>query len=82
MPPHNHSASVSTVGDHTHTIPHSPSSSGGGNAGYWMDRPNGSHNTGESGNHSHNVTIQNAGGGQKANNMQPYIVVNYWQRIN
>lgn len=80
IPPHNHSASVSTVGGHTHTIPHSLSSSGGGHAGYWMDRQDGSHNTGTSGNHSHNVTIQNAGGGQKANNMQPYVVVYYWQR--
>lgn len=42
----------------------------------------GSHNTGESGNHSHYVTIQNAGGGQKANNMQPYVVVYYWRRTN
>lgn len=82
MPPHNHSASVSAVGDHTHTIPHSLSASGGGNAGYWFDRPTGSHDTGTSGNHSHNVTIQNAGGGQKANNMQPYVVVYYWRRTN
>ena len=82
MPAHGHDASISSVGDHSHTIPHSLLSSDGGNLGYWAARPRGMHDTGGGGTHGHTVTISSVGSGQKANNMQPYVAVYYWHRTN
>nr|DAU02560.1 MAG TPA: baseplate wedge protein [Caudoviricetes sp.] len=30
--------------------------------------------------HGHTISVNNAGGGSKVNNLQPYEVVNYWKR--
>lgn len=32
--------------------------------------------------HGHTVSVNNSGGGVKANNLQPYVVVYYWRRTN
>ena len=31
--------------------------------------------------HGHTISVNNSGGSVKANNLQPYAVVNYWKRI-
>lgn len=38
-------------------------------------------NTTFNGTHTHDINIDNAGGGQPHNNMSPYIVMNIWKRI-
>ena len=77
---HIHAISINAIGDHSHTIPHSTSSSSGGNPGYWMDRTAGSHQTGNAGNHTHVATISNVGGNQEHENRQPFEVVLRWKR--
>ena len=84
MPTHSHSASVSTVGNHTHTVgwadENSPKQNGIDSESNTQQNPKMYTTTSENGMHTHTVTINNNGNGIKANNMQPYTVVNYWKR--
>ena len=79
IPPHSHSASCSTNGNHSHTYwGHSGSS---GKSSYngtanWDNLANTSNNGG----HSHTITIGNTGGNQAHENRQPYQAVARWKR--
>ncbi|MFR1619051.1 phage baseplate protein [Megamonas funiformis] len=84
MPAHSHKATTNTTGNHTHPIPLYTVSGGGPAGGPKYDPNNVINNgtSGSSGNHSHTVTINNSGNNQPHNNLQPYIVVYMWQRVN
>ena len=84
MPAHSHKAITNTTGNHTHPIPLYTVSGGGPAGGPKYDPNNVINNgtSGSSGNHPHTVTINNSGNNQPHNNLQPYIVVYMWQRVN
>lgn len=83
MPGHNHVASVSTDGKHSHTFPGRASNGDNGPSAESYASSNDARtlSTNESGYHSHTVTISSAGGGASHNNMPPYLVVNMWKRV-
>ena len=76
---HNHSASCSTAGNHTHTvwqiIKGDDQNAGDGGSNYW-----GNNKTSASGAHSHTISIGNTGDNTAHENRMPYIVVNRWKR--
>ena len=89
MPSHNHTGGTDIQGNHTHTHPgwqmgegirHQDGCSAipqrGDQGGY-----SGTYTFSYSGNHSHTVSINDSGGGQPHNNMQPYLAVYMWKRI-
>lgn len=84
MVPHKHDATVSNVGDHTHNVgwadEANPKSGGIDAQSNTPQNPKVWTPTSGAGNHGHTVTINSTGGGKKANNVQPYTVVNYWKR--
>lgn len=83
MPSHNHSANTDAQGNHNHTVDmwhgataaYGPSVNGGNTK--W-----GTKNTSSSGSHSHTVSIGNTGSNTAHNNMQPYLSIYMWKRIN
>lgn len=85
MPVHNHPASADNQGQHTHTYGRTP-------PGATKPRATGGLTVVESGDmnadtvsaagaHSHNISTQNAGGGNAHNNLQPYITCYMWKRL-
>lgn len=90
LPSHGHSASTNTTGNHTHTHPgwqmgqgtrHQDGCSAipqrGDQGGY-----SGTYTFSTAGNHSHTITVNNTGSNTAHNNLQPYIAVYIWKRVN
>lgn len=83
LPSHSHTASMDTTGAHNHnvdmwhgaTAAYGPSVNGGNTK--W-----GTKSTSSNGNHTHTVTINYTGSNQPHNNIQPYIAVYIWKRVN
>lgn len=84
---HNHTGSATTSGStHTHALTMQASHGKSGNGGVprfsdgdvWS--PYKTQNLSAAGEHSHAITINNSGGGQAHNNMQPYLSVYMWKR--
>lgn len=82
MPVHSHNASALYSGEHSHRwVGRSGNSAG-------TRSPSSSKIEGDpiqyggeiAGNHTHAITIGNAGNGLTHENRQPYLIVNYWQR--
>lgn len=85
MPSHSHSGSTNSAGSHTHTL-HRPIGdkdycNGNSPATWWGANKNGSETTSSSGNHSHNLSLNNTGGNAAHNNMPPYYVMHIWHRV-
>ena len=86
LPSHGHSANTNTAGNHTHTykrinIGGGNVTSGGVSSSNWLI-PEIDSTTSSSGNHSHTVSIGNTGSNTAHNNMQPYLSIYMWKRIN
>lgn len=79
MPIHNHTASTNTTGSHTHSYNDEGNTSGGSDQASGTGRQDidSGRTTGSAGNHSHTVTVNNAGSGNAHNNMPPYLVMNW-----
>lgn len=84
---HNHTGSATTSGStHTHALTMQASHGKSGNGGVprfsdgdvWSGYK--TQNLSAAGEHSHAITINNSGGGQAHNNMQPYLSVYMWKR--
>lgn len=84
MPSHEHGATVTAAGNHSHTFTVKDSDGFSG----WDARSTNQKtdvtiktaSTSNAGSHTHGITVSNTGGGGSHNNLQPYIVVNYWVR--
>ena len=88
MPSHSHEISLSNNGEHTHKIRrrtgYSNSTSEASSWGCGMAYSNGTEvaqvDSQSAGTHTHDVTVNNAGGNTAHNNIQPYISVYIWRR--
>ena len=83
LPEHSHIASISTTGNHTHGYDtynfNSTEGQDGASRQEWK-QPHVYWQISTSGNHSHNVIINNTGENKPHNNLQPYISVYMWKR--
>lgn len=87
IPSHDHEASTTTDGEHSHSIgtadtsgEHLDLSPNTGDTLYDIRSGYITRVTANAGNHKHIVTINNTGGNQPHNNMQPYLAVYMWKR--
>lgn len=87
MPSHNHSASTNTTGGHRHTFKGWWTTKGDGSATYACVARATQNDAAEygsfasAGDHSHTVTVENAGGSNAHNNMPPYLAIYMWKRV-
>lgn len=85
MPSHSHSGSTNSAGYHAHTlfrpIGDKDYNNGDRPTTWWGANKNGAEVTSSSGNHSHNLSLNNTGGNAAHNNMPPYYVVHIWHRV-
>lgn len=79
MAPHTHGAWMSTAGKHSHKYLVAKSG-GSGQSADWADHAGDSWSTSANGEHSHQIGINNTGGGNSHENRQPYQVINRWKR--
>lgn len=83
LPSHNHTGTADSNGAHTHRwqYPFSSSEGGDGRVSILGDdqplTPVWDIPTTSSGEHSHNLSINNTGSGQPHNNLQPYLTINF-----
>ena len=83
LPSHNHNGSTNNTGDHTHKIYRGDNGSGGAYVSkgqIYPLRQGAITDPDISGSHGHTVIIDNTGGGNAHNSMQPYLSVFMWQR--
>ena len=80
---HNHSATSNNTGAHTHTFARAKGDSDYSNGihnSWWGPQNNATNTTNTAGNHTHSISVNNAGGNEAHLNMQPYITCYIWQR--
>ena len=83
MASHAHTAASNNTGAHTHTFARARGDSDFSNGTYnswWGPQNNATETTSNAGNHTHSITVNNAGGNEAHLNMQPYITCYIWQR--
>ena len=88
MAQHGHVATISSVGSHDHEIKRGNNTSNTDcipdyrSTGHWLVDGDGSYvgTTRSAGAFSQSIAINQSGGNVKANNMQPYQIVNFWKR--
>ena len=79
MPPHTHGAWMSTAGNHSHTFEVTTNSGSGQSAG-WAGHAGSGWRTSTNGEHSHQIGINNTGGGNSDGKRQTCRVINRWKR--
>lgn len=79
MPSHTHGVWMLPTGRHSHTYSVTTNSGDGVSAG-WAGHAGSSWSTSENGEHTHQIGINNTGGGNSHENRQPYQVINRWKR--
>jgi microcystin-dependent protein len=79
MPIHSHTGTAQSAGSHQHSLPNISNTYMAEGTGQYLypATVNGNTTTGTAGEHSHDVTTNNAGGGQAHNNMPPYLGINF-----
>lgn len=88
MPQHSHSASSNNTGSHTHNCSWDWGYGGSDSWNAFGKSYDNTYNRASSrfymdaaGSHSHTITVNNTGSSMEHNNMQPYIAVHCWRRI-
>ena len=82
MPEHSHEGATAAAGAHAHKYGGSYYGADAYNrrdAGCPSDSK--SWDTSETGEHQHKLTISESGGNEAHNNIMPYQVIQYWQRM-